>query len=247
MVSRRSPVTAEPNDPGSCTTDVRQHVLAHVPFFAGLTPEQIGDIDRRCRVEDFEPGQAVHHVGQPARRLFVIAAGTAKLVRPVLDGTEVLLDLMRPGDFFGALPALGTDTYTDSVWALTPLCVLSLDGASFDKILDEHPSVARSGLRVMAQRLEQAQTHIHAMAAANSQQRIAGALVMLARRVGVRRRDGLLLDLPLARDDLASLTGTASETVSRTLAQLQRDGVINTGRRWIEITDLVELERLATI
>jgi CRP/FNR family transcriptional regulator, nitrogen oxide reductase regulator len=247
MGARRSPITVEAADPASCTVDVRQHALGHVPFFADLSPDELAEVDRRCRVEDYAAGQAVLHEGQRASRLYVVATGTAKVVRPTLEGTEVLLDVARPGDFFGTLPALGSDMYTHSVWALTPMCVLSLDASSFDQILDANPSVARAGLRVVATRLERAHSHLHAMAAASSQQRIAAALVMLARRAGVERKDGLLLDLPLSRDDLASLTGTASETVSRVLAQMERDGLISTGRRWIEITDLPELEALSVI
>src|SRR3546814_6315595 len=75
----------------------------------------------------------------------------------------------------------------------------------------------------MAARLERAQSHIHAIAAATSEQRVAAALVMLAERTGTPRKGSILLDVPLSRDDLASLTGTVSETVSRVLAQLRRD------------------------
>lgn len=207
----------------------------------------LAEIDRRCRVEDHPAAAAVLHAGDPASHVYVVASGTAKVVRPTLEGTEVLLDIARPGDFFGALPSLGAETYADSVWALTALCVLSLDAAAFEEILDEHPSVARAGVRVMAQRLAQAQDQLHALAAATSEQRVAAALVMLADRVGVPRPSGLLLDLPLSRDDLAALTGTASETVSRVLSRFQRDGLIDSGRRWIELRDRPALETLAVI
>lgn len=247
MGARRSPLRVPTHDPASCTLEVRHEVLAGVPFFAGLDHADIVELDRRCRIEDFDTGQAVIHAGQPARRLYVVATGTAKVVRPTLEGTEVLLDIARPGDFFGALPSLGAETYADSVWALTALCVLSLDAAAFEEILDEHPSVARAGVRVMAQRLAQAQDQLHALAAATSEQRVAAALVMLADRVGVPRPSGLLLDLPLSRDDLAALTGTASETVSRVLSRFQRDGLIDSGRRWIELRDRPALETLAVI
>src|SRR3546814_20699202 len=86
----------------------------------------------------------------------------------------------------------------------------------------------------MAARLERAQSHIHAIATATSEQRVAAALVMLAERTGTPRKGSILLDVPLSRDDLASLTGTVSETVSRVLAQLRRDGVIETVRRWVD-------------
>src|SRR3546814_6820435 len=99
----------------------------------------------------------------------------------------------------------------------------------------------------MAARLERAQSHIHAIAAATSEQRVAAALVMLAERTGTPRKGSILLDVPLSRDDLASLTGTVSETVSRVLAQLRRAGVIETGRRWVSVTDLDTLRHRAAI
>ncbi|QGG94385.1 Crp/Fnr family transcriptional regulator [Actinomarinicola tropica] len=247
MGPRRTPLSVPVHDAASCTVDVRRHALAHVPFFAGLDEAGLDDVERRCTVHDHAAGTAVMHAGEPARRIFVVAAGTAKVVRTALDGTEVLIDVARPGDFIGTLPLLGAETYPDSVWALTPLCVLGLDEAAFGEILDSHPSVARLGLGVMARRLEQAHRHIHALGAADSEQRVAAALAMLEGRVGVRRRDGILLDLPLSRDDLAGLTGTASETVSRILARLGRDGVIETGRRWIRIVDSPALHDLAQI
>ncbi len=237
----------EPNRPASCTRDVRQHALAHVPFFEQLSPDDLASIDRRCRVEDYDAGQAIHHMGQPARFLHVVASGTGKVVRPAMDGTEVLLDVVRPGDFVGALPALESDTYGDSAWAITPMCVLTLGTETFEEILDEHPSVARAGLRVMAERLERAGRRVHAMAAADSAQRIAGALAMLAERMAVPRDGGLLIDLPLSREDLAGLAGTTSETASRVVSRLQREGVLRTGRQWIEVADLEALQRLATV
>lgn len=246
--NRRSPVSMPPVDAHTCTPHVRQQVLAHVPFFRDLDAAEIEAIDARCRVRDFGPGEAVHLAGQPARELFVVATGTAKQTRPTLEGTEVLLDVLRPGDYFGAIPALGITEHPDSVWPLTPLCVLSLDTDTFDEILDEHPSVARAGLRIVAERLEHARVHIHHLATATAEQRVSGALVMLAERTGVPRAGGqTLLDLPLSREDLAGLTGSASETVSRVLAQLRRDELIETGRRWVAVRDLDRLRALAEI
>src|SRR3546814_1318655 len=132
---RRSPLTPQLDDPKVCTPDVRQHVLAHVPFFGSLSSEEIADVDRRCRVEDFDAGNAVHHAGQPARLLHVVATGAAKVVRTTIEGAEVLLDIVRPGDFFGTLPVLGSDTYTDSVWALTPLCEIGRAHAELQSLM----------------------------------------------------------------------------------------------------------------
>lgn len=245
---RRSPVRMDEVHPHTCTIDVRRRVLAHVPFFSHLDVDSIDGIDRRSRVEDFEVGEAVHLAGDPADSIHIVATGTAKRSRPTLDGTEVLLDILRPGDHFGALPALGADRHADSVWALTPLCVLTFDIGAVDDILDEHPSVARAALAVVTRQLADAMDHIHRMSAANAEQRVAAVLAILADRTGRPEPRGLtLLDLPLSRDDLAGLTGLTSETVSRILAKLRRDEVIESGRQWVAVRDLEHLRELAVV
>ena len=58
---------------------------------------------------------------------------------------------------------------------------------------------------------------------------------MLAERLGVTQDDRILIDVPLARDDLASMAGCAPETVSRSLAGWERDGIVESGRRWVAL------------
>lgn len=245
---RRSPVRVEHLHPHACTPGVRRRVLADVPFFAHLSDGAIEGIDRRARVDHFDQGEAVYVQGAPARSFHIVATGTAKRSRTTRDGTEVLLDILLPGDHFGALPALGADRHPDAVWALTPLCVLRLDVAAFDEVLDEHPSVARAALAVVTRRLEAAMDHIHRMSAATAEQRVAAVLTILAERTGRPQGGGLtLLDLPLSRDDLASMAGLTSETVSRILSQLRRDELIETGRRWVAVRDLDELHRMSLV
>ncbi len=242
---RRSPVVLPEPDPHSCTVGMRHEVLARTPFLAGLTAAEIDVINEQVQVRNYEAGEAVYHAGRPARRLYVVAVGTAKLSRPTLEGREVLLDVARPGDFLGALPVLGEDEHQESAWAVTALCLLSLAAADFDAILDRHPSVARAGLEVVSRRLRDAQARIHRLSAATAEQRVAAALALLAERAGRPSSGGVLIEVPLARDDLAAMTGSASETVSRVLSRLRRDGVVDTGRRWVRILDPAALATLA--
>src|SRR3546814_17665219 len=114
---RRSPLTPQLDDPKVCTPDVRRPVLAHVPFFGSLSSEEIAEVDRRCRVEDFDAGNAVHHAGPPARLLHGVAPGAPQVVRTPPERTEVLLAIVLPGDFSGTLPVLCSDAYPTQAWA----------------------------------------------------------------------------------------------------------------------------------
>lgn len=243
---RRSPVRVRRIDPRTCTGQERLAVLARAPFFSHLDDGALADVDARCQVRNFDTGEVVYRVGQPARWLYVVAHGAVKLSRTTADGRPVMIDLSRHGHFLGALPAFGEDQYPETAQALTPVCLLALGTADFNLILRRHPTVARAGLEAMGRRLRQAQQHIAGLSSATAERRVSATLLTLADRVGVHGHGRVRLQVPLSRDDLAGMAGTASETVSRVLAGMQRDGVVDTGRQWVEIRDLDRLKNRST-
>jgi CRP/FNR family transcriptional regulator, nitrogen oxide reductase regulator len=234
-VSRRTPLSRPESDPRTCSTGARVNALGRVPFFAGLDHASLQRVDGRANMQGIDADEAIYLAGHRAERLYVVATGAVKLTGTAPEGSEVLLDVLGPGSFLGTLASLGGETYGEDAWALTPGCLLSFSAGQFDAVLAEHPSVARHALAAVGARLRTAQRRIERTAAASAPGRIASTLLMLAERLGVDERDRILIDVPLAREDLASLAGCAPETVSRSLAGWSRDGVVDTGRRWVAI------------
>lgn len=224
---------------------MRLQVLAHAPYFAGLSPDAIAAIDARMHVRGYPEGAPIYQAGDPATHLFVLATGKVKLVRPALDGTDVLVDVITPGGLFGSLAALGDASYPDSARSLTVTCALSISAAGFRAVLREHPQVALAALDDVAGRLEQAHAAVRRLSGGTVEQRVASTLLTLADKLGEPRGNAILLQLPLTRADLAAMTGTTTESVSRTVSRLRRDGIINTGRRWTSILDRARLTAVA--
>lgn len=243
---RRTPLQIADADPRTCSHDVRVRSLARVPFFAGLSQRALADVDSRCGMRGVDADEVVYRAGQPATRLYVIAQGAVKLSRRTSEGRDLLTDVLGSGEHFGTLPALGEERYADSARALTPGCMLSLDTAQLGAVLDAYPQVARAALTAIAGRLRDAQDRAHRLSAATAEQRLAATLLLLADRLGIHRGEQLVINAPLTRDELAGLAGLAPETASRILAQLRRDGAIDTGRRWVAVRDRPALEALAT-
>lgn len=211
-------------------------MLGRVPFFAGLSSRELETLNRRLRTEGFGTDQPVYHAGTDADRLFVVATGAVKTTRMSLDGRESIIDVLGPGDFFGTLPALGTERYTDSAWALSPCCLLVMGTAEFDWILGEFPAVAPAALKAVSERLARTQAALH-RSGADVEQRVASILLDLADKLGAEWKEGVLVHAPLSRDDLAALTGARTETVSRVMSRWRRAGIIDSGRRWVSIRD----------
>ena len=77
-----------------------------------------------------------------------------------------------------------------------------------------------------------------------AEQRIAASLVRLARKLGEQRQGAVLIQLPFSRQDLAAMTGTTIETVSRVMSHFAAEGLISTGRKWVSVNDLERLQEI---
>jgi CRP-like cAMP-binding protein len=247
MASRRStPLRSEDVEPRLCTIHRRLEVLSKVPFFTALSPEDISAINRLFRPEGYTAGETIYLSGDPAKRLYVVATGKVKLLRHTLGGQDVLLDILAPGEFFGSLSILGDDQYADTAQAHTSGCVLGIGAEDFQTILQTYPTVAIATLTIMAQRLQSAHETIRQLSAFPVAQRVASVLLKLAEKLGEQTDEGLLIQMPLARQDLADMTGTTLETVSRVMSDFHKQGLIRSGRQWVAISDLAALSAAAT-
>ena len=166
-------------------------------------------------------------------------------MRHSLSGRNVLLDMLTPGEFFGSLSTLGDDLYPDTAEAQTQTCVLSIHADDFRRILEKHPMVALRVVDIMAARLRTAHERVRQFSALSVEGRIANLLLVLSRKFGRPSDVGLLIQSPLTRDDLAAMTSTTTETASRVMSQFQKNGLIQTGRKWVSILDQDALEKIA--
>lgn len=245
MARRKSPVNTIVTEPQHCSIDLRLKILSRLPFFAGLPTKTLEDVNRRFTEIGFQAGDMVYAAGNPAERLYVIAEGKVKLLQHAEGGRNILLDILTSGEFFGNLAALGVATYPDTAQAQTPACILSIRSDDFQQILNMHPQLALKTLAIMAERLTAANQRVLQISSLPVDRRIVYTLLALGRKLGRKQGVGLLIDVPLSRDDLAEMTGATPETVSRVMSQLQGNGWIESGRQWVAITDWDALEAQA--
>ncbi|NKZ06852.1 Crp/Fnr family transcriptional regulator [Actinomadura latina] len=245
MHRRTTPLRRPCAKPHHCPRRMRLKVLSQARFFTGLDIGEITAIEARMRVRGYAEGERIYPAGARADHLFVLASGRVKLVRPTPDGQDVLVGIVTPGGLFGTLTTLGEPEFTDSAETLTVSCALSISADDFRAVLRRHPSVALAVVDDLAHRLEEAHQAVRRLSGGTVEQRVAATLLTLAGRLGEPRGGAVLLQLPLTRSDLAAMTGSTTESVSRAMSRLRKEGVIETGRRWTSIVDRDRLVRLA--
>ncbi len=245
MSRPKSPVRLEWVDPAVCSLDYRLKIIGRLPFFRHLSPEAIVVISGLFEDRDVAAEQTIYFEGDSANYLYLVATGKVKLIRHTTLGRDVLLDILQGGEYFGNLSFISNRSYTETAIAQTDGCILQISAQDFEKILTRYPDVTVKVLQAVGQRLEESQEIVKQLSVYSADQRVAAALVRLAKKLGEQKQKGVLIQLPFSRQDLAAMTGTTVETVSRVMSRLASEGSISTGRKWVSINDLERLEQLA--
>lgn len=244
MPRPKSPVRQEWVDPAVCSLDYRLKIIGRLPFFRHLSPEVIIEINRLFEDRDVAAEQAIYFEGDPGKYLCLVAMGKVKLIRHTSAGREVILDILRGGEYFGNLAALSGHEYAETAIAQTDCCILQISSQNFENVLSHYPEVTRQVLQTVGKRLEQSQEIVKQLSVYTADQRIAASLIRLAEKLGEQKQEGVLIQLPFSRQDLAAMTGTTIETVSRVMSRFSAEGLISTGRKWVAINDPRRLEEI---
>ena len=182
---------------------------------------------------------------EPAAAFFVLHTGSVKLAQSTPEGHQVVLRLIGPGDAFGGVAAFGGEMYPITAEAVTDASALEWPGIVMAGLLERHPKLALNALRLVAARLHEQQAQYRQLATEKVERRVARALLGLVQQAGRRVESGVLIDLPLSRDDIAQMTGTTLYTVSRIVSRFETEGILEAGRQRMVIRNPHGLLKIA--
>jgi CRP-like cAMP-binding protein len=183
--------------------------------------------------------QAIYTEGDEPTRLYFLKSGKVKTARANADGKEFITGLYGPGDFFGYLSLLEHTDYADSAVAMDDSEVIYIPRADFDALLLRNPDVARTFVRLLAGRVVEREKQLLGMAYNSLRRRVADTLLDLYDR----QPDGAKTPIRLSREDLASMVGTATESLIRTLSEFRQDGLIEISPNGIALVQPDKLRR----
>lgn len=212
-------------------------LLSHVALMSHLEENALREVSDSAHSRDVAAGTTFFSEGDEARSFFVIRTGTVKLTQLSPEGHQVVLRLIHSGDAFGGVAAFGGGAYPVTAEAVTDASVLEWPGEVMARLMERHPKLALNAVRFVAARLHELQVQYRQLATEKVERRIARALIRLVEQAGRRVETGVLIDLPLSRDDIAQMTGTTLFTVSRIVSRWEGDGLLEAGRQRIVIRD----------
>jgi CRP-like cAMP-binding protein len=219
------------------SAQVTVDLLGRLGLFQGLDTDALAAVVQAAHVQTMPSGSYFFLQDDPATRFYVLLQGRARLIQVTAEGQQVILRFITPGEGMGIVAALGTMVYPASAEALDACRALTWEGATIAALMERYPRLALNGMRLLAQRVREFQDRLRELATERVERRVARMLLRLARQSGHKVAGGILIDLPLSRQNLAEMTGTTLYTVSRILSQWEARGLVETGRERVVIHD----------
>jgi CRP-like cAMP-binding protein len=214
-----------------------ESLLAPLPPFSQLDRPQIRAILDRATSRRFDADLTIFNEGSAAERFFLLLDGTIRVVRITEGGEQVTALHIPAGQLFGIAPALGRDTYPATAIAASQVLTLCWPVALWHEFVADYPGFATEIYKTIGARVGEMNTRIVELSTQHVEQRIARALLRLIRQSGKRTSDGIEINFPITRQDVSEMTGTTLHTVSRLLSAWEKDGLVNSKRKKIVVSD----------
>lgn len=199
---------------------IMEYCAKRVPIFHSLSNKEIEKITKKVQHQHFKKGQLLADERECADSLYIIHSGKVKLVKLTVHGKEQILHLLASGDFFGERNLFATTEGNNfSAYAMedTKICLLSKK--DFDEMMIANPEISIKLLKTIMERLSHTEELAKILATKDPEVRIAHLLDEFCAKFGTITEKGVLIDLPITREEISNYVGLTRETISRKLSK----------------------------
>jgi DNA-binding response OmpR family regulator len=204
---------------------------------------QLEMLTKDRNVNKYKKKQTVFSEGNHPNRLYYVLKGKVKAFKTNDDGKELITELYCPGDFLGHVALLEMAPYKDTAQAMEETELLEIPREDFDELVSNNNEVSRKFISLLAKNVSEKETQLLGLAFNSLRKKVANALLMLQKKYNQSEDPELTININ--RENLASIAGTAKESLIRTLSDFRNEKLIDIKPDGsILITNLKKLELL---
>jgi len=183
------------------------------------------------------PKSILFHQGDPAKACYLVNQGRLKLTKLNEEGKEVILRYIGAEELTAAIAVFKDWNYPVTAESIEETEVTGWNKQTMTQLMRRYPDIAINLLGIILERIEDMQDRYLEICTEHVDQRIARSLLRIMQRAGSKTPEGIHIDIPLSRQNIADYSGTTLYTVSRTLSAWEKNGWIKSGREQIVVTD----------
>ena len=232
------------NRTGSTSVSQSENLLGSIEILASLAPEQLRDLEKRCRWRRYDPNDQILDQDDQNRDVYFVVSGEVRIVNYSLTGREVALARVGAGGFFGELSAIDERPRSASAVALSKCQLASLSPLAFNDLVMRHAEIAARVMRQLAAVVRSCDERIMDLSTLSAMQRVYMDLLRRCEEIMPNSGIWAVRKLP-TQQTIANRASTSRETVARAMSQITSGGIVERKDRILYIRDRPRLEQLA--
>jgi CRP/FNR family transcriptional regulator, cyclic AMP receptor protein len=193
-------------------------------------------------INKFRKKQVIYSEGNHPLRLFYVAKGKVKTFKTNDDGKELVTELYTEGDFLGHIALLEGSTYKETAEAMDDCEIAIIPKEEFEELLNNNKEVAHKFIKLLARNVAEKENQLLGMAYNSLRKKVADALITIKKKYSSPVNEKFQIDI--SRDNLATIAGTATESLIRTLSDFRSEKLIDIKEGHITILNEKKLENL---
>ncbi len=213
--------------------------LQMVQVFQDLDEAEIQEIDRTLTLTSCRRGKILYMPEETGEILFLLKQGRVQLYRISPDGKKLVIATLGPGTIFGEMALIGQGMHNNFAEAIEECELWVMNRDDVERLLVTKPQVALRIFEILGRRLKEAESRLEEIAFKGIPARLASLLLHLADEQGGDEIAGM------THQDLGEQIGTYRETTTQTLNLFKAQGLIEIGRKYVQILDREGLKRIA--
>lgn len=193
-------------------------------------------------INKYKKKQTVYSEGNHPNSLYYVLKGKVKACRCNEDGKELVTDLFCPGDFLGYVALLEGSVYKDMAAAMEETELAVIPKEDFEELVNNNKEVAQKFIRLLANNVSLKENQLLGLAYNSLRKKVAETLILLQKKYRQSTEEEFVIDI--SRESLATIAGTATESLIRTLSDFRNEKLIDIKDGSINIINQKKLEHL---
>lgn len=212
--------------------------LSSIEIFRDLSRTDLKEMDRQFTMTTCEPGKIFYMPEETGEVLFLLKRGRVQLYRLSPEGKKIVVATLGPGAVFGEMSLVGQGMYNTFAESADECILCVMSRPDVERLVREKPQVALRIVEALGHRLVETERQLEEIAFKSIPARLAGLLLRLASEARGNEVTGY------THQDFAEMLGTYRETITQTLNEFRTDGLVQIGRKRIELMNEAGLKRL---
>jgi CRP-like cAMP-binding protein len=205
------------------------------------TEEFINLFRSRGKRLSYAKGEFIIRPGDTPSGVFFIESGLVKAYDITKYGEENLLIIRKAGEIFPLIWAITGQERQVIYETVNPTIVWQIPKEVFTELMHEHPSALFPLLSMTVEMYRIHSERIINLEYRTVRERLISFLLTMSQRFGKTTKEGLVINVPLKHQDIASSINSSRETTSREMVALERKGLLVNQQTYITLKDIAEL------